>query len=129
MAGRVLTIKRISDLFVYGTLGDPAHRRRVLGRSGSAIEASLENYARRDGKYPYLVRAEGKQVRGLILRGLGQEDFARLDGYEVVTARWFAGATRRLYLRELVDVVAGDGRSVRCWVYTPNLADWPAGWK
>jgi len=121
-------VPKITDLFVYGTLTDPACRQRVLGHSPATIRAFLKNYARRDGKYPYLVATEGEEASGWILCDLGKDDFQKLDDYEAATPRWFEGAMRRLYRREPVAVVTSDGRSVRCWVYLPNLADWPVGW-
>jgi hypothetical protein len=88
----------------------------------------LRNYARRYGKYPYLVKAQGHEVQGWVLGNLSNEDFYGLDNYEVVTPRFLEGAMRRLYARELVAVMINDGRTVECWVYLPNLPDWPAGW-
>jgi hypothetical protein len=89
----------------------------------------LKNYARRYGKYPYLVEAQGHEVCGWVLSDLSIEDFDVLDNYEIVTPRFFAGAMRRLYARELVTVMTNDGRILQCWVYLANLHDWPAGWK
>jgi gamma-glutamylcyclotransferase (GGCT)/AIG2-like uncharacterized protein YtfP len=119
----------ITDLFVYGTLRDPARRQQVVGYPSSLIPALLKNYARREGKYPYLVKAQGHEVHGWVLADLSKEDFRKLDEYEVVTPRLFQGAMRRLYARELVDVTTNDGRAMPCWVYLPSLPDWPASWK
>jgi gamma-glutamylcyclotransferase (GGCT)/AIG2-like uncharacterized protein YtfP len=118
-----------ANLFVYGTLADPARLRCVLGRTRPAIPAVLNDYRRREGKYPYLMRASGRAVRGWILRKIGTAELERLDRYEVTTAQWHDGAMRRLYSRELADVVTMDGVSIRCWVYMPNLVDWPASWR
>jgi gamma-glutamylcyclotransferase (GGCT)/AIG2-like uncharacterized protein YtfP len=119
----------ITDLFVYGSLIDPARRQRVLGYPSTLIPALLKNYDRREGKYLYLVKAQGHEVHGWVLGDLSKEDFRKLDGYEVVTPTLIQGAMRRLYARELLEVETNDGRVMPCWVYLPNLPDWPARWK
>jgi gamma-glutamylcyclotransferase (GGCT)/AIG2-like uncharacterized protein YtfP len=118
-----------AGVFVYGTLTDPARRLRVLRRSPALVPALLQNYERRNGRYPYLLPAEGREVRGWILLNIEEADLARLDDYEVAIPKSCAGSVRRLYRRELVDVMTVGGRRVRCWVYMPNLADWPRRWK
>jgi gamma-glutamylcyclotransferase (GGCT)/AIG2-like uncharacterized protein YtfP len=118
-----------AELFVYGTLANPATLRRVLGRTSPTIPAVLKDYRRREGKYPYLVRAFGRMARGRILRKIRRAEFERLDHYEVTTAQRHNGAMRRLYSRELANVVTMEGVSIRCWIYMPNLADWPASWR
>jgi gamma-glutamylcyclotransferase (GGCT)/AIG2-like uncharacterized protein YtfP len=120
---------KVTDLFVYGSLRDPARRQRVLGRASALVPGLLRNYMRHDGKYPYLVKAQGHEVGGWVLGDLSDEDFSKLDDYEIVTPQFLQGAMRRLYARELVEVMTSDGHAVPCWVYVANLPDWPAGWK
>jgi gamma-glutamylcyclotransferase (GGCT)/AIG2-like uncharacterized protein YtfP len=119
----------IADLFVYGTLTDPAERQQILGHPSTLVPASLRGYRRRDGRYPYLVKADGNEVRGSIVRDLGDEDFARLDAYEVVNAKFVAGALRRLYRRKSVEVVTVAGLTLQCWAYMADLAEWPRDWR
>jgi gamma-glutamylcyclotransferase (GGCT)/AIG2-like uncharacterized protein YtfP len=120
---------KTAGLFVYGTLKDPSRRRQILGRSATAAPARLENHKKCCGKYPYLVKAEGHQVHGWIVRDLTERDFARLDDYEVVTPQFSEGAMRRLYRRQLVQVMTVDGRSAQCWIYMANSTDWPPAWR
>jgi gamma-glutamylcyclotransferase (GGCT)/AIG2-like uncharacterized protein YtfP len=119
----------ITNLFVYGTLVEPAQRHRVLGRSCPVVPAILKGYQRREGRYPYVVPVAGHSVPGRIMCQLGKEDFAKLDDYEVVNPVWCEGAMRRLYRRELTDALTRAGVAVRCWVFMPNLRDWPASWR
>ena len=100
-------------LFVYGTLMDEANRGRILGHGVSTVEARLDGFERRYGKYPYLVRADGAATLGMIMLGLTDEDWRRLDAYEDVP---------RLYTREEIEAVIADG-PIRCWVYLPT-PDW-----
>ena len=118
-----------SELFVYGTLTDPATVLEVLGRPCAAVPAALQNYERRVGRYAYLVEAQGQEVQGRVLGPLGAADFETLDEYEVVIPKPIEGKMRRLYTRALAEARLADGRSLRCWVYVPNLPDWPALWK
>ena len=75
-------------LFFYGTLLDPAVRRRVLGRTLSPRTqrpALLFDYTREHvaGRpYPMLVAHPGAVVDGVVARGLTTRDLARLDAYE-----------------------------------------------
>jgi gamma-glutamylcyclotransferase (GGCT)/AIG2-like uncharacterized protein YtfP len=116
-------------LFVYGTLTDPQRVQRVLGHPCETIAASLKGYERQQGKWPYVTEKEGHEVQGSVLLRLSPEDFVRLDEYEVVFPVLIERTTRRLYTRELVDVLSPHGCPIRCWVYLPNLSDWPYGWR
>ena len=98
-------------LFVYGSLLDAAHRAALLGREVAAASARLEGYERRRGRYFYVVERAGVATPGLVLRGLGENDFAVLDRYEQVP---------RLYTRVKVDVTSAGGAALRCWVYLPT---------
>jgi gamma-glutamylcyclotransferase (GGCT)/AIG2-like uncharacterized protein YtfP len=104
-------MKHLRDaLFVYGTLLEEARRREILGRSVEAIEARLDGFARGRARYNYIARAAGAETPGLIMLGLTEEDWRRLDAYEELPV---------LYTREEIEVEASEGM-VRCWVYLPT---------
>lgn len=113
------------DLFVYGTLRDPTRVQELLGHPCRTVPARLPGYDRREGRWPYLMRAD---IAGCLLRGLTAEDLAKLDAYEGVQPEDREGAVRRLYTRELTSVLVEDDRLVPCWIYLPNLADWKPEW-
>jgi gamma-glutamylcyclotransferase (GGCT)/AIG2-like uncharacterized protein YtfP len=98
-------------LLVYGTLVDPAERRRLLGRAIDADDARLDGYARGRRRHYFIVAAADGFVAGKILRGLDERDFAILDEYEDVP---------RLYTRERVTAIDREGRALECWVYLPT---------
>ena len=114
-----------TDLFVYGTLRDPQRVAELLGHPCPGEPARLPGYQRHEGRWPYLVRTD---IEGLLLRGLSDEDMAKLDAYEGVDTALIEGAQRRLYTRERITVLGPDGRPVPCFVYLPNLADWKPEW-
>jgi gamma-glutamylcyclotransferase (GGCT)/AIG2-like uncharacterized protein YtfP len=116
-------------LFVYGTLIDPAQLQRVLGHLCPGVPAILKAYRRHQGRYPYIVQAAGHTVTGSIICDLREDDFTKLDECEAVRPVFCEGAMRRLYGRELTSTLTREGISVRCWVYVPNLRDWPADWR
>ena len=116
-------------LFAYGTLRDPARVRTLLGRGCRTIAASLKNFALRRGRWPYLVPVEGGAVDGDVLLDLGAADFARLDEYEATRPTLLAGKRRKLYTRGVIEVIASDGRLLRCWIYLPSLTDWREAWR
>jgi gamma-glutamylcyclotransferase (GGCT)/AIG2-like uncharacterized protein YtfP len=97
-------------LFVYGSLLEEARRQEILGHSVEVIEARLEGFERRRSRYHYIVRADGAETRGLVMKALSEADWRRLDAYEEVPA---------LYTREEVEVATAEGL-VRCWVYVPT---------
>ena len=111
-----------SPLFVYGTLRDARKRRAILRRAVETMPARLDGYQYRAGKWPYLVRSRGGAVAGLLLYGLGTEDFARLDAYEDIHLR------RPLYRRVRRKAVC-RGRKISCWLYLPVLKHWPENWR
>jgi hypothetical protein len=86
-------------------------REKLLGHAPPAVSATLPDYERRRGRYYYIVKLDGAQTPGLILDGLVAGDFEILDRYEDVP---------RLYVRETIDVIGGDGTSIRCWIYLPS---------
>ncbi len=96
-------------LFVYGSLLEEAKRVEILAHRVEVLAARLPGFERRRGKYYYIVRAEGAETIGMIMLGLTEEDWRRLDECEEVPD---------LYTREEVEVVTVDG-ILRCWVYLP----------
>lgn len=76
------------DFFFYGTLCDADVRRRVLGRElpAARIEAAeLAGYRPvfvAGASYPTLVANAGGRTPGLLARGLGSADAARLAAFE-----------------------------------------------
>lgn len=103
------------DVFVYGTLTDPAVATRVLGDAHEyGSDARLDGLHRVDGRYPTL--APGGSVEGRLLR---TERVAELDAYE--------GVDSGLYVRVAVPREAGG--AVRTYVGDPARlgvdADWP----
>lgn len=75
-------------LFVYGTLMDADVRTMVIGRPLEPAQirpARLKNMRRvyiAGRLYPMVVPRRGAEVEGLLLSGLSQEDFVRLDAFE-----------------------------------------------
>jgi len=75
-------------LFVYGTLMDADVRSLVLGRPLEAAQlqpAALKHMRRvyiAGRLYPMIVPRRGAAVDGLLLSGLSDEDYARLDAFE-----------------------------------------------
>jgi gamma-glutamylcyclotransferase (GGCT)/AIG2-like uncharacterized protein YtfP len=97
------------NLFVYGTLMEPAVMRAVTGREFPSASAEVEGYARYQviGEvYPALVPRAGARTRGLLYQGVDEETLARLDAYE---GGW--------YRRESVCVRSGDGPPVEADAY------------
>jgi hypothetical protein len=99
---------QISALFVYGSLLDPALRKRLLGRQVDAIPARLDGYERRQQRYLFILRCDGAETEGALLRDLSDRDLEILDAYEEVPA---------LYTRELVQASDGQGMLLKCWTY------------
>ena len=98
------------ELFVYGSLLDDATRKRILGYQVEVRAARLNGFERRRGRYYYIVRAEGVETVGIVMLGLTDEDWRRLDAYEEVP---------NLYTREEIEVVTSAG-PLCCWVYLPT---------
>lgn len=99
------------QLFVYGSLTNPAQRLRILGHPVVASPARLPGYARGRKRYYFVLKQAGAFTDGAILEGLGSRDFELLDQYEEVPA---------LYTRERIEVLAADGRKIECWIYLPT---------
>jgi gamma-glutamylcyclotransferase (GGCT)/AIG2-like uncharacterized protein YtfP len=102
-----------SQLFVYGTLLDPACRERLLGHPVRTRPARLDGYRVAQGRHYYLVASHAARIDGLILLDLSAADLAILDRYEEVP---------QLYTRETVETIAPSGEKQRCWVYMPTRA-------
>jgi len=98
-------------LFVYGSLMNPAERVRLLKRPIEASPARLPGYERGQKRYYFVAKRTGAITDGAILEGLGAHDFAILDAYEEVP---------RLYIRDRIEVLAADGRQIKCWIYFPT---------
>jgi gamma-glutamylcyclotransferase (GGCT)/AIG2-like uncharacterized protein YtfP len=98
-------------LFVYGTLIDREFRETMLGRVIDSIEATLEGFERGRGAHWHIARREGVSVRAVVLIGITEAEFAKLDEYEEVPT---------LYTRERVMVTDKQGRALECWVYLPT---------
>ena len=114
------------DLFVYGTLCDPARVEDLLGHPCPATPARPPGFQRREGRWPYLVRTD---TTGFLLRGLTADDRTKLDAREGVQPALIEGAVRRLYTRARVTVLGPDNQPVLCWVTLPNLPDWKPEWQ
>jgi gamma-glutamylcyclotransferase (GGCT)/AIG2-like uncharacterized protein YtfP len=76
-------------LFVYGSLMDPACLDQVLGRRhlGERLAARLDGFQRVASPwypFPYIVKAVGESVDGLLLMDLWPNDVGALDAYEEV---------------------------------------------
>ncbi|MER6128240.1 gamma-glutamylcyclotransferase family protein [Streptomyces sp. NPDC001795] len=105
--------------FVYGTLrpGEHNHDLFLRGRIRSEEPGLLPGAVLYDGPgYPYAVEAAGGTVSGEIVTALPEaygELLAVLDHLE----EYVPGDPRSLYERVARDVTAGDGRTVRAWVY------------
>jgi len=95
-------------LFVYGSLVDPGCLEEVLGHRhlGERLAATLADYQRiapASSGYPYIIRAPGARVDGLLILDLNPSDLRALDRYEEVD--------KGVYCRRLVAVEAwGCGR-------------------
>lgn len=107
-------MERDMDVFVYGTLADPACVRQVLDRFEYVGRAVLDGVHRAEGRYPTL--APGGRVRGRILRISG----AKIDGLDA-----YEGVDRGLYIR--VSIPHSD-RAVEVYIGDPDRLDAPAEW-
>ena len=97
-------------LFVYGSLLEEAKRMEILGHRIETVAARLDGYERRRGRYFYIVRVAAAVLCGMVMLGLSDDDWRRLDAYEEVPD---------LYTREEVEVETDSGR-MRCWAYIPT---------
>lgn len=109
----------MTDFFFYGTLCHPPLLAAVLGRDAGGVPAVLDGHGVRwaeEGAFPVLVAEPGSQAPGVLVRGLGPEDRARLDYYEGGFA---------FDLVEYTVSVAGAPHPAQ--VYQPRPGQWQAG--
>ncbi len=107
---------RSGALFVYGALIDARRRTRILGRNVEAEPARIIGYRRERSRYFHLVPETRAETPGMLLRGLDESDFSKLDQYEEVP---------RLYRRQRTEVIAAGGKRARCWVYMATARSRP----
>ena len=105
------------DVFVYGTLTDPAQVARVASEFECRGPATLDGLRRVEGEYPTL--APGGEVTGRVLR---TTEIEALDRYE--------GVERGLYVRVAVPWEGAEDReAVNVYVGDPGAigadAEWP----
>lgn len=122
------------DLFFYGTLRHLPLLEIVIGRAIgdlAPIDAELPDHAvhwAAGQPFPMIVTAPGAVAKGVLLKGLGEEDMARIDYYE-------GGFD---YALEPVTVMTGQGAApAQVFFPTPgvwargapwSLDDWVADW-
>ncbi|MEV6028171.1 gamma-glutamylcyclotransferase family protein [Streptomyces sp. NPDC052036] len=110
--------------FVYGTLrpGERNHDLFLRGRTRSEEPGLLSGAVLYHGPgYPYAVERDGGTVSGDLVTALpGSYDalLVSLDRLEDCVP----GDPRSLYERVAREVTAGDGRTVRAWVYVAGPA-------
>lgn len=100
------------ELFVYGTLVNPALVRSLTGKTVSAKPARLTGFRRfqNPGSYPYILPSPDDCVEGVILCSLDAADLEKLDRYE---------AEGDLYFRTEIEVQTDCGPR-RCETYVGN---------
>ncbi|MFC2969056.1 gamma-glutamylcyclotransferase [Acidimangrovimonas pyrenivorans] len=119
------------DFFFYGTLCHPPLLETVLGRAVELHPARLADHAvhwAAGHSFPMILPRPGAVAEGMLVRGMSDEDVARLDFYE-------GGFAYHAH-----DVAVGtDGTTVTARVFFPDpglldpgapwsLADWVAEW-
>lgn len=83
--GREDRADRLVNLFVYGTLQDPALVRRLTGASLEMCDATLEGYRKAPHSripYPSIIPDERMSVPGKLIHDITPEALLRLDEYE-----------------------------------------------
>ena len=121
----------MADYFFFGTLRHPPLLRVVLGHAATGEPARLAGHAVRqamDGAFPVLVVAPDAGAEGILVRGIGLEDIARLNHYE--------GGFGCDIVDRVVDSADGPVTARVCvprpglWTAGPPwvLADWQAHW-
>lgn len=111
--------RRVTTLFVYGTLQDGARVRRIVGRRLPWRPAELHGYARSVDSaigYPVIRRRAGARVQGRLLSDVTATVLAVLDAYE--------GAE---YRRVRVWVRLSGGATTETRVYVPVRSPRAAG--
>lgn len=120
-----------TNLFFFGSLRHMPLLEIVLGRAADTLDISdaiLPDYrvsSVADQPFPTIAHDPGARARGLLVRGLNEEDIARLDFYE--------GG----FDYDLVDVLLTDGQPAQVYISPPgrwtadgpwHLAHWEAKW-
>lgn len=103
-----------ADLFVYGTMLSDSHVKLILNRLPATEPAVLRNYMKivPPGAFFFIIRQNGSEVRGRILKNLTPEEFERLDRFE---------DEGNLYFRNPVVVRERSGGRRRCMTYVGNI--------
>ena len=104
------------DFFFYGTLCDADVLKVVLGHAAETAPATLDHHEAvpvEHGRYPMLQFQRGRAARGVLCRGLGLMDAARLDFYENDGPAYDA---RQLPVRD------DAGTTQQAWVYFATTA-------
>ena len=76
------------DLFLYGTLRYVPLLELVLGRGGDALKVAAaylpehQVYQVQDQPFPAIAAAVGERAKGILVRGLSQDDLDALNYYE-----------------------------------------------
>jgi nudix-type nucleoside diphosphatase (YffH/AdpP family) len=114
----------MAEVFFYGSLRDRALTEVVLGRAlpdGAVTPAIAEGHATRrlaDEAYPVLVHAPGRRAEGVLVRGLGEDDLARLAFFEEAE-----------YGLQPITVETADGpREAVCFRGTEKARETAADW-
>src|SRR5262249_16909989 len=104
------------DFFFYGTLCDADVRLVVVGRDIEAEPATLDDYEAvpvHRGRFPILLFQRGRQADGVLCRGLGLVEAARVAFYEREGRDY---GVRKLPIR------LGEARTQPAWIYVPTSA-------
>ncbi|WP_434589196.1 gamma-glutamylcyclotransferase family protein [Streptomyces sp. A5-4] len=112
--------------FVYGTLrpGESNHAHFLHGRTAAEEPGRLLGAALYEGPgYPYAVPGEGEVV-GELVTATPEAYGELLSALDLLEECRSPGHPRNLYEREVREVLRGDGRPVRAWVYVaaPRVA-------
>ncbi len=101
--------------FVYGTLMEPQVLSLVTGERFDAVRlrpAALPGYRRvrvADATYPGIYPAEGSEVKGCLVRGMGEEAVRRIDAFE-----------NDGYDRQNLQVISAQGTPVKAAAYVAS---------
>ncbi len=121
----------LRNLFFYGTLRHVPLLEIVLGSDSAALDitpAVLPDHAVAavgEGPFPTIAHQTGAQAEGVLVRGLGADDLARLDFYDGVFAS------------DLMPVTLADGQAAEVYFPQPglwapkgawSLSAWEADW-
>lgn len=108
------------DLFLYGTLRYVPLLELVLGRGGDALKTAAaylpdhQVFQVQDQPFPAIAAAEGERAKGILVRGLSQDDLDALNYYE-------GGFD---YALQPVEVQLETGGTAGAEVYFPTPGAW-----